>query len=306
MCPDSGVGAHSQVSHILWPCGCLAEVWSHSSEALNCGCESRQPPQLVSNNNCSRTAPTATYIHRSGPYPPPRSPDPGPDPTVTCLAQHAVLWAGSACLIVWSTSISTFLSWLWPGHREPWAPQCLVQQLTAIYSQYTINSHITPPRQQSHSSLTSSILQFNHNFMISTSSLTYPGSVFCLLFWVSSANHRAGYFSNPPCDWPSTAWAYFKQETENGPWWDTIHKLGPIHAAGANILRAQCHKYSRLCRLEPSNPVMTQLNTVAEAKWQPFCRHFKYIFLNENVWILLQISLKFVLKGWINNISPLV
>ena len=33
-----------------------------------------------------------------------------------------------------------------------------------------------------------------------------------------SANHRSGYWSNLPCDWPSTAWAYSKQETENGPW----------------------------------------------------------------------------------------
>ena len=32
-----------------------------------------------------------------------------------------------------------------------------------------------------------------------------------------SANHRPGYWSNLPCDWPSTAWAYSKQETENGP-----------------------------------------------------------------------------------------
>ena len=32
-----------------------------------------------------------------------------------------------------------------------------------------------------------------------------------------SANHRAGYWSNLPCDWLSIAWAYFKQETENGP-----------------------------------------------------------------------------------------
>ena len=24
-----------------------------------------------------------------------------------------------------------------------------------------------------------------------------------------SANHRPGYWSNLPCDWPSTAWAYF-------------------------------------------------------------------------------------------------
>ena len=33
-----------------------------------------------------------------------------------------------------------------------------------------------------------------------------------------SANNRPGYWSNLPCDWPSIAWAYSKQETENGPW----------------------------------------------------------------------------------------
>ena len=33
---------------------------------------------------------------------------------------------------------------------------------------------------------------------------------------------------------------------------------------------------------------------------------FKYIFLNENVWILIKISLKFVPKGLINNIPALV
>ena len=32
-----------------------------------------------------------------------------------------------------------------------------------------------------------------------------------------SANHRPGYWSNLPCDWPNTAWAYSEQETENGP-----------------------------------------------------------------------------------------
>ena len=32
-----------------------------------------------------------------------------------------------------------------------------------------------------------------------------------------SANHRPGYWSNLSCDWPSTAWAYSEQETENGP-----------------------------------------------------------------------------------------
>ena len=33
---------------------------------------------------------------------------------------------------------------------------------------------------------------------------------------------------------------------------------------------------------------------------------FKWIFRNENVWILLKISLKFAPKGWINNIPALV
>ena len=32
-----------------------------------------------------------------------------------------------------------------------------------------------------------------------------------------SANHRPGYWSNLSWDWPSTAWAYSEQETENGP-----------------------------------------------------------------------------------------
>ena len=32
-----------------------------------------------------------------------------------------------------------------------------------------------------------------------------------------SANHRPGYWSNLPCDWPSTASAYSEQDTENGP-----------------------------------------------------------------------------------------
>ena len=41
------------------------------------------------------------------------------------------------------------------------------------------------------------------------------------------------------------------------------------------------------------------------------CRHFSddiftYIFLNENVWILIKISLKFVRKGPVNNIPALV
>ena len=33
---------------------------------------------------------------------------------------------------------------------------------------------------------------------------------------------------------------------------------------------------------------------------------FKYIFLNENIWISIEISLRFVLKGSINNVQALV
>ena len=48
-------------------------------------------------------------------------------------------------------------------------------------------------------------------------------------------------------------------------------------------------------------------HTEAETKWMPFRRRFfKCIFLNENVSIAIKISLKFVLKGPINNIPALV
>ena len=64
-------------------------------------------------------------------------------------------------------------------------------------------------------------------------------------------------------------------------------------------------------------PFQTSGTTVV---WQPHintlrprqnARHFpddilKWIFLNENVWISIEISLKFVPKGPINNIPPLV
>ena len=34
---------------------------------------------------------------------------------------------------------------------------------------------------------------------------------------LSSADHRAGYFSNQACDWLSRVWAYSEHETKNGP-----------------------------------------------------------------------------------------
>ena len=70
------------------------------------------------------------------------------------------------------------------------------------------------------------------------------------------------------------------------------------------------HKYlSHICN-EPRNTVLldTALNTLRPRQHG---RHFaddtfKRIFLNENVEILIEISLKFVHKGPINNIPALV
>ena len=45
----------------------------------------------------------------------------------------------------------------------------------------------------------------------------------------------------------------------------------------------------------------------AKTNWTPFTRrHFQIHFLNENVWISIKISLKFVPSGWIDNTPALV
>ena len=45
----------------------------------------------------------------------------------------------------------------------------------------------------------------------------------------------------------------------------------------------------------------------AETIWTPFADYiFKCIFLNENIWIPIKISLKFITKVSINNIPALV
>ena len=59
---------------------------------------------------------------------------------------------------------------------------------------------------------------------------------------------------------------------------------------------------------EPQAPVKVGFNTL---RLRQNCCHFpgnifKCIFLNENVWILIKFSLKFVPKFWINSIPALV
>ena len=57
----------------------------------------------------------------------------------------------------------------------------------------------------------------------------------------------------------------------------------------------------------PSCSSLRHCNVKAETKCPPFSkRYFKLIFLNENVRLSIKISLKFVPRGPINNISALV
>ena len=60
----------------------------------------------------------------------------------------------------------------------------------------------------------------------------------------------------------------------------------------------------------PTNLYLTFLTHWGQDKWMPFGNFaddiFKCIFFNENVWIPIKISLKFVPKGPINNIPAIV
>ena len=69
------------------------------------------------------------------------------------------------------------------------------------------------------------------NFISVTPSPTNIGQDCSHVIWTSflslaprklrlcSANHMPGYWSNLPCDWPSTAGAYSEQESKSGPWY---------------------------------------------------------------------------------------
>ena len=76
----------------------------------------------------------------------------------------------------------------------------------------------------------------------------YPGPIFCLLLRVSSDYAqpitRPGYWSNLPCHWPSTAWAYSEQETENGPWCSSWDLSFADRESGVDFLHAIIHRDS--------------------------------------------------------------
>ena len=77
-----------------------------------------------------------------------------------------------------------------------------------------------------------------------------------------SANHRPGYWSNPPCDWSSTAWAYSEQEAENGPrsikqhvavtaWTHLPKNKGSlcVKLTGWRIVRLWCNQWVDSCHV---------------------------------------------------------
>ena len=65
-----------------------------------------------------------------------------------------------------------------------------------------------------------------------------------------SANHRPGYWSNLPCDWLSTAWAYSEQETENRPWlWSHDHFPSNRNAQDCDVFTL-CVPHGFRCYME--------------------------------------------------------
>ena len=143
-----------------------------------------------------------------------------------------------------------------------------------------------------------------------------PGPVFCLLLG-----------SNLPCDWLSTAWAYSKQETENGTsWWLATSSawshylnqcwllvtwtLGDILEWNRNQ-NTQIQKYT--FEVNTSENVVCKMATTLSRPQSVNSsppgqngRHltddiFRCFLMNEKFCILIKISLKFVPKGPINN-----
>ena len=158
-----------------------------------------------------------------------------------------------------------------------------------------------------------------------------------------SANHRPGYFSNRPCDWPSKAWVYSEQETENGLWplattvltllsdtgphvsdmymwilsiygigkiyfycWHPLpHKLHAMMKSTIQIINSYKNKYEIPldCLINFLYLTRLPLDKTAAVLADNI---FKHIFLNEKVWFLTKISLKFISKHPIDNYSALV
>ena len=108
-----------------------------------------------------------------------------------------------------------------------------------------------------------------------------------------SANHRPGYWSNLPCDWPSTAWAYSEQETENGPrscgyrTWSTRHPSGddsplhPLEISGMIWWLPEAPRDSKICisaqRVSDHRlTVFCHILSIGRQRVSPFSEHHSW------------------------------
>ena len=105
------------------------------------------------------------------------------------------------------------------------AVQCMMPQCSAITTISIITDYhrkwieMLPANFNDQSSLVQ-VITWRHQATLSQQAITSARflSLTRSKLRLCSANHRPGYWSNLPCDWPSTAWAYSEQETGNGPW----------------------------------------------------------------------------------------
>ena len=91
-----------------------------------------------------------------------------------------------------------------------------------------------------------------------------------------SANHRPGYWNNLSCNWPSTAWAYSEQETENGPWYplQPIHHSLPIRDIMKSSPIWRDVLFSLGCTVPRTSPVISRCYGI---KWCLKCSYPKRI-----------------------------
>ena len=99
-----------------------------------------------------------------------------------------------------------------------------------------------------------------------------------------SANHRPGYWSNLPCDWPSTAWVYSEGETENGslgcsshwcPYF--LHKI-PAPVLSLRLSKALANARRRYtCNVFSHWPRSCSATHDDVIEWKHFPRHWPFV-----------------------------
>ena len=93
-----------------------------------------------------------------------------------------------------------------------------------------------------------------------------------------------------------------------------IYDICHYHWAGLTLIKYGCGMknpaYNQVAQKSENQRIeryaLLFLNNDAEIKWHLFFRHFKCIYLNENMWISVKMSWKFVPKGTIKNNPALV